>query len=258
MAELIAELNTRYEHGRASDDVRELGVLLHTFDAMDIGREDVWRPCPEDAWCQRYSDRLSASVVNRRLPSFFWAAEKESTMRQAMSGFVLDAGSMQPVNKSVFCSWGADAGTMGMLCEPLGRSDDCIPGCRPNYECGHMEYESDYCWWPPHKMGRMVALHMARDRSDAHGCMQRDCNYNEVVLSMEYFTQALPQAVAAIFFPANSSGGEAYARRVRNAFQREFHMPEGLPPLVRYHDYYTHRRNAANERDTGAAFTLVG
>ena len=97
---------------------------------------------------------------------------------------------------------------------------------------------------------------MARDRSEAHGCFQRDCNYNEVVLSFAFWSRALPQAVAAVFFPANSTGGESYARRVRDAFQREFQLPAGLPPLVRYHDYWTNRRSGG--ADGGVApFTLV-
>ena len=54
---------------------------------------------------------------------------------------------------------------------------------------------------------------------------------------MEYWTNALPQAVEAIFFPANSSAGEAFARRVRDAFRETFNTPDGVPPLVRYHDY---------------------
>ena len=59
---------------------------------------------------------------------------------------------------------------------------------------------------------------------------------------MEYWTNALPQAVEAIFFPANSSAGEARARRIRDAFRDAFDMPDGVPPLVRYHDY---QRNPA-------------
>ena len=78
---------------------------------------------------------------------------------------------------------------------------------------------------------------MARDRSDAHGCMQADCNYNEVVLSFDFWARSLPHAVEAIFFPANSSAGEAHARRVRDAFISEFGTSDGTPPLVRYHDY---------------------
>ena len=42
-----------------------------------------------------------------------------------------------------------------------------------------MTYQGDYCWWPPHQISSMVAEHMRRDPSEAHGCHQADCNYNE-------------------------------------------------------------------------------
>ena len=182
VAERVADINTRFVNGQASNDLREIGVMLHTFDALDSGRDDVWRPCEEGSWCYQYSDRVSASVVNRRIPSFFWGVEIDSTGRlpdfqQAMGGFVLDPASLRPSNESVFCAWGADAGTMGLLC-PNGTST-CIPGCRSGYQCGMMAYQSDYCWWPPHQISSMIAAHMARDPSAAHGCHQADCNYNE-------------------------------------------------------------------------------
>ena len=244
--DVVAHLNERFENGRASNDMREVGLLLHTFDAPDDHREDVWAGCPKDGWCYRYSDRLSASIVNRQLPSFFWAAEVDSTLQQAMGGFVLDGAIIQQtVNESIYCGWGADAGTMGMLCDPLGRqpkgcvADECtcLPGCRTGYQCGRMEYEGDYCWRPPNQFKEMLAAHMARDRSQAHGCFQADCNYNEIVMSFDHFAHSLPQAVEAIFFPANSSNGEAFARRVRLAFIEAFGTRDGLPPLVQYYDY---------------------
>ena len=64
VAERVADINTRFVNGQASNDLREIGVMLHTFDALDSGRDDVWRPCEEGSWCYQYSDRVSASVVN--------------------------------------------------------------------------------------------------------------------------------------------------------------------------------------------------
>lgn len=64
------------------------------------------------------------------------------------------------------------------------------------------------------------------------------CAIVQVMLSFEWFSHALPQAVEAIFFPANSSAGEAFARKVQHAFRETFdNLPDGTPPLVRYHDY---------------------
>ena len=175
---------------------------MHTFDAPDNGNPSVWDGCPEEAWCYPYSDRLSASVVNRQIPSFFWGAEQHSRYHEAMGGFVLDPGALMPSNRTINCAWGSDAGTMGMLCEPLGRSEDgsCIPGCRSSFQCGTRPNMGGYCWHPPNQIDRMLAEHMARDRDAAGGCYQADCDYNEVVLDFDAWASTLPHGVQAIFF----------------------------------------------------------
>jgi hypothetical protein len=139
----------------------------------------LWNPCPKDWWCGKYADRLSASMVTPRIRSYFWAAMGETSITKAMGGFVLDSRSLQPANSSVLCSWGADAGTLGMLCEPSGVAPDhsCIPGCRSGFQCGTQANLGDYCWWPPHQLKNMLELHEARPRTDDHGCNQWDCKY---------------------------------------------------------------------------------
>ena len=177
--QIVADLNTRFADGRASNVLSEAGVMLHTFDATDAvrgGRVDVWNPCPESWWCADYADRLSASLVNTRLRSFFWAAEIGSEISAAMGGFVLDARAMEPSNSSILCAWGADAGTMGMKCHPMGVHADgsCIPGCRAGQQCSDL-HRSDHCWQPPYKLKDMVEKHEARARTEGHGCNQFDC-----------------------------------------------------------------------------------
>ena len=59
-------------------------------------------------------------------------------------------------------------------------------------------------------------------------------NYNEVVVNFEAFSQRLPHAVEAVYFPASSQRGEEWARGVRDEFRRTFDVAEGMPPLLRY------------------------
>ena len=235
VAQVMAELNARYDNGRASNDLREVGVLVHTFDAVDDThsmRDDLWNPCPEDSWCHDMSDRISASLINRRLPHVFRATDTASRYDTAHAGFVLDAATLQlDTNASVFCSWVADAGTMGMRCDPGDSS--CMPGCRSGFQCGQT-HGSNYCWFPRDQLHTMVETHLRREHTDSTGCGQRDCNYNEVMLSSDFWTAHLPHAVQAIFFPANSTSAETMARRVRTAFIQAFDMRGGRPPLVRY------------------------
>ena len=177
--QVVKDLNSRFAHAKPSNTLSEAGVMLHTFDAPDAARQDLWNPCPKDWWCGKYADRLSASVVTPRIRSYFWAAMGETSITKAMGGFVLDSRSLQPANSSVLCSWGADAGTLGMLCDPLGVAPDrsCIPGCRSGFQCGTQANLGDYCWWPPHQLKSMLELHEARPRTDDHGCNQWDCKY---------------------------------------------------------------------------------
>ena len=61
------------------------------------------------------------------------------------------------------------------------------------------------------------------------------CNYNEVILDAAFWARALPQLIAAVYFPANSPRGEAVARRVHAAFVAAH--ADMVTPLVRYeHD----------------------
>lgn len=238
--DIVADLNARFATGVPSNVLTEAGVLLHTFDAMDSGRDDVWRVC-SDGWCETYSDRTSASLVNKHLRSFFWGVDPErrdeAAISDAMGGFVLDSRALEPATSSMLCAWSTDAGTMGMLCDPLGGSDDCIPGCRQSFQCGTRPNMGNYCWWPPGQFEQMISAHEASPRTHSHECFQYDCNYNEVVLNAAYWTSHVPQVVEAVFFPATSVSGEAYARRVRAAFQRTFNRTDGTPPLVRLHLY---------------------
>ena len=180
--QVVRTLNKRFKNSKPSNVLADAGVLLHTFDAPDAsgregGRKDVWNPCPSDMWCGRYADRMSASVVTPRIRSFFWAAMGETSITKAMGGFVLDSQALEPANSSIFCGWGADAGTMGMLCEPMGLAPDrsCIPGCRSGFECGSSNQLGSYCWWPPHKLKQLLELHEAQPRKTDHSCHQFDC-----------------------------------------------------------------------------------
>ena len=73
--------------------------------------------------------------------------------------------------------------------------------------------------------------------------------YNELILNYLPFVEHLPWAIEAIFVqPATSDSDLARAARVRQAFKREFGLPEArTPPLVMY--------NSSDDR--GQPFSLV-
>merc|ERR1712196_347473 len=77
---------------------------------------------------------------------------------------------------------------------------------------------------------------------DRHSVSGRSgCMYNELVLDGTAYTQLLPSAVEAIFFPINSpepvqnrEGDEQSARDVHAAFRRHYGKRQAMPPLLSF------------------------
>ena len=247
----LNQLNSRFEAGKPSSDLSTAGVWLHTFDALDDGRDDVWNPCPNNAWCGMYNDRWSVSVVNARNPYFFRGSGKEPG-NQPNGGFVLEPRALEPVHSSIPCAWAIDGGTLGVVCK--GLSDECIPGCRNGFECGSVGYETDYCWWPPTKLKQMMEQQerLAPSRS-VDTCNEDECRYNEVIVSSPGWARNLPWLIAAVYFPAHSRPGEVRARAVHRALLRAFpHLNSSSygTPLLRY-------TGADMNASSASAFELV-
>ena len=179
-AETVANLNKRFSNGHPSSELVDAGVLVHTFDSL-ADYEQAWKTCDEETWCWIYSDRFSASLINRRLPSYYMGANRESTAAEAMGGLIIDPRRLAPINASIFCSWIIDAGTMGMQCEQPGASADCTPGCSPGFGCTTLGYETDYCWWSPGELRQMMEHHEHRLRTQTReqrlerACGQPNC-----------------------------------------------------------------------------------
>ena len=72
---IVHRLNSRFHHGTPSNDLAQAGLLVHSSDGLwNPGREtstkdlSLWLPCKPGDWCGAYADRLSAALVNQRLP----------------------------------------------------------------------------------------------------------------------------------------------------------------------------------------------
>ena len=227
-------LNARFAAGHPSDDVLAAGIMLHTFDAMDDGRDDVWNACPEEAWCGRYNDRWSVSIVNRRTPSFFRGSGKEPG-NQPNGGFVLDSSTLRPVASSILCAWAVDGGTLQTVCK--WAEHGCIPGCREHYDCEGRDNMGDYCWFRANRLEQMMKVQERLLPTRTRGtCNEDDCRYNEVVISAEAWAHRVPELIAAVYYPNGSLPGRARARAVHCALIRSFPQLNSAtgPPLVRY------------------------
>ena len=68
---MLYSLNERFRNGRPHNSYSQAGVMLHTLDFVDGAgsRDNVWRPGV--TFNGRIYNRLSASMVNAKLPHFF-------------------------------------------------------------------------------------------------------------------------------------------------------------------------------------------
>lgn len=193
------------------------------FDDTESG--EPWLPCRAPRWCAAFGDRLSASLINRRLPYVF----KEGAL-----GMVLNAHSR------IRCSFFADGGTMTRQC-----TNDSPPGCEPGccnndgipWWCEDVSIESQTiygCAFRPRDMGMMLQHHELRPGS-----------FNEVIVDPTAWSSDAvdpPEAIEAFYFirdPPHQGrrlwrkprDGEAKARDIHAKFHAKY--PNAAVPLVR-------------------------
>jgi len=198
-------------------------VLVHQFDAIDQdgttkrGVHAEWAPCSRNEWCTRFSDRFSASVINRRVPYLYDAKQP---------GFIL-----QPfaVDRAFLCGYKQDGGTMGKVCSPPGISEQCVPGCRlqrPTWSDG-LRRSRGQLWQLLEEQEEDMISGL---RNGVRSCGQDTCYYNELVLSANVWVQHLPQIIEAIFFPKFAHDAEGKARSSLWRFHMQY--PGVFVPLV--------------------------
>ena len=203
---VVDQLNIRFREGGPSHDVTRLGVLLHQFD----GQEDPdrgWLPCT--TWCTDFSDRFASSIINRRVPNLFDAAQSKP------GGLIFRPS---PQLNEIFCAWPADGGTMSIVCSPPGRSATCLPGCwteTPNW-CTATQ---SWCPYPPDRTGEMLSM---QERTNAH-------KYNEVIVSTSRYVEQLPHSLEAIFTLDMS---DRHPREVHTRFLQETGLRKSDCPLL--------------------------
>ena len=161
--------------------------------------------------CSKFADRISASLINHRLPFLFSLA----------AGLILRTG-----QTAVHCSYFADGGTMSKFCDT--GIEGCVPGCaddkgRPNW-CDSSANVLDRganiynCAFRPQDTAKMLMHHHAF----AWG-------YNEIVIDTAKWVKNLPRTLEAMYFAKGDSDGEAQARAVHSRFMAAY--PGATVPL---------------------------
>jgi len=225
-------VNERFNAYSFSSSLTDVGVLVHTFDNTEStssamssvhgngdhkGSGRPWEPCaPHGMWCSSFSDRISASVVNKDVKRMFGSN----------GGLVIS-----PHLVRTHCSYPHDGGTMSKFCAgPINTTDEdgCRPGCgsqagSPNW-CrpwvGQMREGLDVyqCAWRAKHLEYMMRWHVSHNYA-----------YNEVVIDTSNWMECLPDIIEAVFMIAGQD--EAPARRIYAAFKRAY--PQSKTMLLR-------------------------
>ena len=203
------------------------GVLVHQFDGTEA--DEPWLPCPPTKWCGDIGDRLSASLINKRLPYLF---------KEGGAGIVL-----APPATRIRCSYFGDGGTMPRRCTNPPATG-CVPGCcsvegYPDWcEDVRLESQAVYgCAFKPTDLDAMLRHHELR----ANGGSGQ--GYNEVIIDPTVWTET-NVGVEAFYFVYNpaentaakkpGSGGnnaafEEQARQAHLAFHAKYGSTMAVP-----------------------------
>lgn len=168
--------------------------------AVSAGREfEPWEVCPDSAWCGEINDRMSASMINKRIVDA--EGGSNSVLFTAGAGMVL-----HPDHTKLWCAFNGDGGTM-----PVHANHGCSEReyCNPNHtSCCWPEI---CCWpsmcpWHPRDLEYMLRVHE-----------KAPWGYNELLVNTYHWP--LPDLIEAFFWVG--SGREA-AHAVHRAFLNRF------------------------------------
>ena len=167
---------------------------------------------------QTCADRVSATLVNKRLPAIF-------NGKGSFNGGVL----LQPEALVVRCSYAHDGNSIGLLggCPNEKCIDPRIAGCANAFVCRSV---SDMIWWKCGWRGKsnlksMLSSHVARAGAKTA--------YNEVVIERDSI--ALPSSIAAFFYTSDATDTQKDAViDAHQAFLNIYHRDHSSVPLVVY------------------------
>ena len=157
-------LHHSFLHAKPSNNLSEVGLLIHCFDATEDFAQP-WRPCNKGA-CWQFSKWWSASIINAKQKSTF-----------SNSGILLT-----PEKNEVLCSWPSDFGSMNA-------------GCKWSTK--------PHVWQPFDKDHTKDMLTYSMDPESVGNKGAEKLNtvlYNEVLIDSKNLMKRLPRSIAAFVF----------------------------------------------------------
>lgn len=236
----VMELNARFTNGRFSNNLKEAGVIIHQFDAMEDPNPDgePWVP-GVGRWDT--GDRISAAMVYKNMVKD--PGGHISVYSWDLAGYILN-----PDYNELWCAFPYDVGSLRFTCYPRGKSDHCTPGCnRMNWCQDFTSIDSD-CPWPPDQLAMAMEQ---RDMASVRGWkpmakMWDDGKfYSELIFNADHFIEHLPHAIEAFFYISeNCEMGKSdvydgpkcgdYAKGAHANYLRHFNLSAEEVPLVHF------------------------
>lgn len=193
-------INSRFAKGGPSNDLAAAGVLIHQWDNTE-DQNAKWMPCPATDWCKAFSDRWSTSLVNAMSP------RRSADHSLVLFSYITGGFILSPDANRVLCSSPSDLGSMDRICDPVGVSKDCIPGCFTE------ETNGTACWCdetpetmcpsrdPTAKPSSCVwqADHLV-DMLTLQEVTHKGTTYNEVVIDAATYSLKPDVALEAFFY----------------------------------------------------------
>jgi hypothetical protein len=241
----VEVINGRFRAGRPSNDLDDIGVILHVFGRYK-NRLKPWVPCHFQ--CDKLSaaastkGRMSATLINRLM--------RNKTDRTGVPLFGFGGGIiLRPSAMQLLCEYTADGNTDGKNCEPPVITSRCTPGCfgswnraqpycnpsdpspgkRKWYRCGRDGAwpvpwrREDLASWVEEFQWNAQPFEAPHDTSKGEG-------YNELIIGSEFFERHLPDSIEAFFFVEGHRS--ARVEEAHPAFLREYGLSATYCPLL--------------------------
>lgn len=257
--QVIERLNFNFRDGKPSNDISAIGVIMHQFDESE-DPDMPWKRCPDfchgfgqKCGCAFIKDRLAAQAIMAQMPRTdkgsipLWSSKMggvifKGSLNRLFCGFPGEC--VSALLRARACAWNLldqlhacharSGGSRARVCNPPGRSDDCVPGCTDSYHdwCdGHskMDVWCDGDPWKPEMLSAMLAGYYKRPPPFN--------THNELIVDAEYSEAQLPGSIEAFWYPL-SSGCEtstkckAYTERMHAKFLQEYHLTNSDVPIV--------------------------
>ncbi len=171
----VRELTQLFRHGHPSNELAEVGLMVHGFDGMEDWAE-AWKPC-SDSWCDKTKKEyvIDGKKVKVNKGQHWWSGSvisRKNYNTYSKAGIILT-----PKWTEVMCSFYSDFGTFDRGCSIAGL----------NQKTGAIQpYEPD-------KLKNM--LKVSYNRTTAENAM-----YNEILIDAKVYERHLPGSISAVVY----------------------------------------------------------